>query len=396
MLLGVTGSIAAYKGVEVARRLMKAGCAVQVAMTAGATRFVTPLTFEAITGRTVLDDAWRRSSEIAHVERAHEADLVVVAPASANSLARMRAGMADDPLLAVLLSTEAPILVAPAMEHGMWRHPATRDNVATLVSRGVEVVGPATGALASGRSGDGRMVEPEEVVERALARLGGGAGAQEHVVITAGPTWEPIDPVRVLANRSTGAMGIALAEAAMRTGARVRLVLGPTHLRPAPHPNLELFPVETALEMLAAVEAGLESCSVLVGAAAVGDFRPAHPRDAKLKRSAADADRLELIENPDVLATAARQLRAARPDAVVVGFAAETEDVEANALKKLRAKGCDLVVGNVVGKSVGFGPGATEVMVVRETETPVRFGPASKTEVAAFVWAQALLERGRR
>lgn len=395
VLLGVTGSIAAYKAVEVARRLGKAGARVQVAMTAGAARFVTPLTFEAITGQPVLDDPWaRRYGEIQHVERAHEIDLLLVAPASANYLARMAHGLADDLVAAVALSTVAPKLVAPAMEDGMWQNPATQANLQLLRARGVGVIGPASGPLASGREGLGRMEEPERIVEAAWARLAWGGDLDgEAAVITAGPTWEPIDPVRVLTNRSTGAMGIALAEVGVRRGARVCLVLGPTHLEPIAHPRLEVRRVETAEEMLAQALEGLEARSVIIGAAAVGDFRPARRSAQKLKRSAPEAHQLELEENPDVLATLSLRLRAHRPTAIVVGFAAETDDVVTHAQAKLERKGCDLVVGNLVGPAAGFGPGHTRVVVVDRGASVEPYGPASKEKVASFIWDRILETR---
>lgn len=402
ILLGVGGSIAAYKAVEVARLLAKAGASVQVALTRGAAQFIQPLTFEAITGRPVLTDVFALETsgkqEIAHVERAHEVDLVLVAPASANLLARLAAGFADDPLTATALSTRAPIAVAPAMESGMWENAATQENVRRLQARGVTFFGPGAGALASGRSGVGRLLEPEVIVEEALGLLAGGDLRGERVVITAGPTWEPLDPVRVLTNRSTGAMGIELAAAAVRRGAEVRLILGPTHLSPPAHPRLGVARVETALEMLASAREALDGATVLIGTAAVSDYRPASPRAQKLKRSDPAAQRLELAENPDVLATLGAELRAARPDAVVVGFAAETGDVEHHALGKLRAKGCDLVIGNLVGVGKGFGGGDTSVAAVRASGEPQWFGPAPKALVAQFVLDQisALKEPGQR
>ena len=384
VVLGVTGSIAAYKAVEVTRRLGKAGVRVQVVMTESATRFVTPLTFEAISGRPVIDDPWaRRSGEIAHVERAEEAAALLVAPASAHTLARLALGLADDPLSALALSTRAPLIVAPAMEHGMWHHPATRDHLRTLRARGALVVGPERGGLASGRSGDGRMAEPEAVVASVLGLLRGeGPLRGLRVLVTAGPTWEPIDPVRVLANRSTGAMGIAVAEEAAARGAWVRLVLGPTALEPAPSPRLETVRVETARQMLQASLLEVEAMDVLVGAAAVGDFRPRAPSSKKLKRDRPEARVLELEENPDVIA----QLAQAAPRAVKVGFAAETEDVVEHARAKRTRKGLDWVVGNVVGETQGFGPGATQVVLVGPADPVAWSEPGDKRTVARFIW----------
>lgn len=396
VMLGVSGSIAAYKAVEVARHLVKAGAEVQVAMSAGALEFVRPLTFEAITGAPVLDDAWaRRSGEITHVERAHDIDVLLVAPASANTLARLALGLADDVLTAVALSTRAPLVLAPAMEHGMWNHPATQDNLRKLTGWGATLVGPESGALASGRSGDGRLADPALIAREAMAAANRGTPSRgpldgDTVLITAGPTWERIDPVRILANRSTGAMGIALAEAAIARGARVRLVLGPTHLAPRADPRLEVVRIESAHDMLAAAREGVAATTILVGAAAVSDFRPAAPRDHKWKRSSEDADRIDLVENPDIIATLSRELRAIRSDALVIGFAAETQDLVAHARIKLRKKGCDYVVANLVGPERGFGPGQTELVVVDAKNTRA-LGPGSKPELAGELW-EALIE----
>lgn len=361
-------------------------------MTQGGMRFVTPVTFEAITQREVLTDLWQVKGEIMHVEKAHAVDLVLVAPASANQLARMACGLADDPLTTILLSTNAPVLVAPAMESGMWRHPATQDNLTRLESRGVRVLGPGTGDLASGRSGLGRMIEPREIVEAALQVVEPGDLSGLGMTVTAGPTWEALDPVRVLANRSTGAMGIEIARAGARRGAQVTLILGPTHL--APPAGVKTIRVETAEQMLRAGEQQLEQTDVLVATAAVSDFRPAEPWAQKLKRSAPEAHTLNLVENPDILRTLSSALRARgeRP-ATVVGFAAETEAMEDNARGKLERKGCDLVIGNIVGPNQGFGSGETQVLAVGREGASRAFGPASKADVAEFVLDQVVRVR---
>ncbi|MCK6552423.1 bifunctional phosphopantothenoylcysteine decarboxylase/phosphopantothenate--cysteine ligase CoaBC, partial [Myxococcota bacterium] len=309
VLLGISGSIAAYKSAELARLLKKRGADVQVVMTEAAQRFITATTLQALTGRPVLTDLWAlgasaeasvavprgdadRRSDIEHVEQAHGIDLLLVAPATANTLARIACGLADDVLAAIALATRAPILAAPAMEPGMWEAAATRDNCARLAARGVAFVGPAAGELASGRSGVGRMSEPEEIVEAAARVLAGpGDLGGERVLITAGPTWEAIDPVRILSNRSTGAMGIAIAEAAAERGAEVTLVLGPTMLVPRAVRGLRVVRIESAREMLEAARAALAGTTVLVGTAAVSDFRPESPHAQKLKRSAGDAAR---------------------------------------------------------------------------------------------------------
>ena len=392
VLLGVTGSIAAYKAVELARLLVKQDTDVQAILTSGAERFVTPLTFEAITGRAVRTSVWSMGHEqvrkIEHVEDAYRAEQVVVAPASANFLARYAHGLADDALTATLLSTTAPVFVAPAMETHMWRHPATRANAEILKSRGVRFLGPEAGALASGRSGEGRMWPPEQIVG-ALAQ----GEADLHgctVLVTAGPTWEPIDPVRFLSNRSTGAMGIAIAGAAARRGASVRLVLGPTHLFVPEALDVQVERVETADQMLTASRAWLQGVDVLVASAAVSDYRPAEARTNKLKRSDPAANRLELAENPDILTLLSRDLRAQAPAATVVGFAAETEALVRNARGKLQKKGCHLIIANEVGPTRGFGGGQTQVLAVAATGDPVAFGPADKDAVADFVLDQVL------
>ncbi|MBK8010672.1 MAG: bifunctional phosphopantothenoylcysteine decarboxylase/phosphopantothenate--cysteine ligase CoaBC [Deltaproteobacteria bacterium] len=403
ILLGVTGSIAAYKAAVLLRLLRRSGFEVQVVMTGRACQFVTPLTFEALSGHPVMTDLFAargapgRDASIEHVERAHDVALAVVAPASAHFLARLAHGFADDALTTVLLATRAPIVVAPAMETGMWENRATQENVHTLRERGVAFLGPAAGDLASGREGVGRMLEPEALaasIEAHFARLRTLEGL--HVLVTAGPTWEPIDPVRVLTNRSTGAMGIAIAEAAAQRGARVTLVLGPTHLNPASHPSLGVVRVERAEEMLRAAERSVEDVDILIGTAAVTDFRPAVARAQKLKRLDETATHLDLVENPDILKTLAANLRARSRPALVVGFAAETQDMIEAARRKLREKQCDMVVANLVGPSRGFGPGASEVAIVTAEEPrgePRAFGPAPKEEIAQFVLDQVVRAR---
>lgn len=406
VLVGVTGSIAAYKAIELVRLLTAAGHRVQVVMTESAQRFVTPVTFEAITRQAVLADLWAlQGHEIEHVERAHDVDVLVVAPASANTIARLAHGLADDVLSAIALSTRAPLVIAPAMETGMWLHPATQANVATLRSRGAVIVEPESGALASGRSGVGRLAPVEAIAARVEAVLqpdprgrddaGHEASAREvwrgrKVVITAGPTYERLDPVRVLTNRSTGEMGIAIAAAAQARGAAVTLVLGPTHL--SPPASVITVRVESAREMFEATARAIEGVDVLIAAAAVSDFRPAEAQSSKLKRSDPRAKMLILEENPDVLASLAPRVK---DDGVVVGFAAETDAVEANARAKLHAKGCDIVIGNVVGPGVGFGSGETSVIAVRAGGT-VPFGPAPKVAVAEFVLDQVAATLGER
>lgn len=349
ILLGVTGGIAAYKAAELVRLLCKAGAVVQVVMTRAATNFVGELTFQALSGRPVRSDLFDPSHEAAmgHIELARWPDLVLVAPASADFLARLAQGRADDLLATLCLATAAPIAVAPAMNRQMWANPATGATIETLGLRGVHLWGPAAGDQACGEMGPGRMLEPAELLARVETVLGGGPLAGVRVLVTAGPTREPLDPVRFLGNRSSGKMGYAVAGALAAAGATVTLVSGPVALV-AP-PGVVRVDVETAAEMHGAVMARVAECDLFVGAAAVADYRPEQPAPAKIKKS---AERLEVrfVRNPDILAEVA-----ARPDApFTVGFAAETDDVEAQAQEKLRAKGVDMIAANRVGHGQGF------------------------------------------
>jgi len=349
VLLGVTGGIAAYKSPDLVRRLRAQGAEVRVVLSESAARFVTPLTFQAVSGHPVRDGLWDASAEasMSHIELARWADLVLVAPATAGFLARLAAGMANDLLSTLCLATGAPIVVAPAMNRLMWGNPATRENAARLAARGVQLLGPGSGEQACGETGAGRMLEPQEIVD-ALALSGAeGPLAGRKVVVTAGPTREALDPVRYLTNRSSGKMGYAVAAAAARAGAKVALVSGPVDL-PAP-PGVRVVPADTAEAMRVAVQAELPGTALFVGAAAVADYRPAHPAAQKIKKKAGTMN-LELVRNPDILAEVAAS--AARP--FVVGFAAETNDVEANARLKLEAKKLDLIAANRVGADCGF------------------------------------------
>lgn len=346
ILLGITGGIAAYKSAELVRQLRRSGADVRVVMTAAARQFIAPMTLQALSGHPVRSDLFDPAHEAAmgHIELARWADLVLVAPASADFLARLAAGMADDLLATLCLATGAPIAVAPAMNRQMWAAPVTGENMARLASRGIVVLGPAEGEQACGETGPGRMLEPEQLVS-ALTRLAVPADlAGTAVTITAGPTREPLDPVRFLSNRSSGRMGFALASAAAARGARVRLVAGPVHL-PTP-PGVERIDVETAEEMLAAVLAG--PGELFIGCAAVADYRPVAAAPEKIKKKQARLT-LELERNPDILATVAALK--ARP--FVVGFAAETENLAEHARAKLRDKGADMIAANWVGRRAG-------------------------------------------
>jgi len=350
ILLGVTGGIAAYKSAELVRRLRDRGAEVQVVMTAGARQFVTPLTFQALSGRPVRTDLWDDAAEAAmgHIELGRWADQVLIAPASADFLARLAHGLADDLLTTLCLASGAPLSVAPAMNRLMWANAATQANVALLRSRGVTVLGPAEGDQACGETGPGRMLEPAEIldvlaprgaVNRALAGL--------KVLITAGPTRERIDPVRFITNRSSGKMGFAVAEAAREAGAEVVLVSGPVNV--ATPPGVRRVDVETAEQMMVAVDEHLAGTDIFIAAAAVSDYRPVQCASEKIKKTS-DSLTLALSRTTDILATVAA--RAPRP--FVVGFAAETQNVERNALAKLEGKRLDLIAANQVGDNLAF------------------------------------------
>jgi phosphopantothenoylcysteine decarboxylase / phosphopantothenate---cysteine ligase len=350
IVLGVTGGIAAYKSADLVRRLLERGAEVQVVMTAGAREFVTPLTFQAVSGRPVRSDLWDPAAEAAmgHIELARWADAVLIAPASADFLARLATGQADDLLATLCLATTAPIAVAPAMNHLMWANAATRANVATLTARGVQVLGPAAGDQACGEIGEGRMLEPLELAEQTAALLGAaGELAGRRVLITAGPTRERIDPVRFISNRSSGRMGFAVAQAAREAGATVVLVAGPVS-QPTP-PGVKRIDVETATDMLEAVMRELPGTDIFISTAAVADYRPARAASQKIKKTADTLD-LAMERTADVLATVAAS--AERP--FVVGFAAETEAVEQNARAKLLKKNLDLIAANEVGHDKAF------------------------------------------
>jgi phosphopantothenoylcysteine decarboxylase/phosphopantothenate--cysteine ligase len=347
ILVGVSGGIAAYKTVVLVRRLVEAGVEVRVVMTEAATRFVAPLTFQAVSGRpvrTTLLDA-QAESGMDHIALARWADTVIVAPASADLMARLAAGLADDLLTTLCLATAAPVHLAPAMNRQMWAHPATQANRDTLLARGVNLLGPAEGSQACGETGAGRMLEPEAIAEALLAAPTRELDGRQ-VVITAGGTREPIDPVRFIANRSSGRMGFALAAEAAARGASVTLVAGPSSL-PTPA-GVTRVDVETAGQMQAAVEA-IEAIDVFVGAAAVADYRIARPADRKLKKAGGTLT-LELLPNPDIIRGVAA--RVDRP--FVIGFAAETDHLREHAAAKREAKGMDLICANEVGAGRGF------------------------------------------
>lgn len=351
VLLGVGAGIAAYKSAELIRRLRERGCEVRVVLTEAATAFVSPLTFQALSGhpaRTALLDPGAEAG-MDHVDLARWADRLLVAPATADLIARLATGLADDLLTTLALATDAPLYLAPSMNQAMWRHPATQSNVETLRTRGARILGPAEGSQACGDSGPGRMLEPEVIADRVAGEPAGMATtplAGVRVLITAGPTREPLDPVRYLGNRSSGRMGYALAEALARLGARVVLVSGPSALAVAP--GIERVMVETALQMHAAVMARIADCDLFVATAAVADYRPAEPAARKIKKSAAELT-VRLVRNPDILAEVAARPR----PPFTVGFAAETDRLEDYARGKLVAKGLNLIAANQVGRERG-------------------------------------------
>ena len=350
ILLGVTGGIAAYKSAEIVRRLRERGADVQVVMTAAARQFVTPLTFQALSGRPVRTDLWDEAAEAAmgHIELARWADRILVAPASADFLARLAHGLASDLLTTLCLATDVPIIVAPAMNRLMWANAATRANMASLAARGIDVIGPAEGDQACGETGPGRMVEPDVLAAAVMdAPATSGALAGRKVIITAGPTRERIDPVRFITNRSSGKMGFAIAEAARDAGAEVILISGPVSVC-SPR-GVRRVDVETAEQMLAAVNENLAGTDIFIAAAAVSDYRPVQVSTEKIKKTS-DSLMLALSRTTDILATVAAG--AGRP--FVVGFAAETQNVERNALAKLEGKNLDMIAANQVGEGLAF------------------------------------------
>lgn len=386
VVVALSGGIACYKAVDVVRLLVRAGATVRVVMTRSAQEFVTPLTLQTLSGQPVATDTFdlTQESEIGHIRLADTADAILIAPATANVLAKMAHGLADDLLSTVLLATRAPVLIAPAMNVHMWEHPATQENLARLVARGVRCVGPGVGSLACGYEGAGRLAEPAEIVEAVFTALTPPDLAGEHVLVSAGPTQEPVDPVRYLSNRSSGKMGYAIAQVARRRGAQVTLVTGPTAL-PVPF-GVRVVAVATAAEMSRAIDDAVAFSTVVVMAAAVADYRPARPVDRKIKKHES-AVALELERTRDILSGLGRR----KGRRIVVGFAAETHDVVAEARRKLLAKGADLIVANdVTAPGAGFGTDTNLVQLIdrdRDEVLPL----LGKDEVAARIldWVRA-------
>ncbi len=392
ILLGVTGGIAAYKAAELARLLVGAGAAVRVVMTRAAQDFVGPLTFQALTGERVRTELLDTEAEAAmgHIELARWAELVLVAPGSADTLARLATGRADDLLATVCLATEAPLAIAPAMNRIMWANPATEANVASLVERDVTVLEPGTGDQACGEVGAGRMQEPADLARAVEDLVGPQPLAGTRAVITAGPTREALDPVRYLSNHSSGRMGFAIAGAAARAGAAVTLIAGP--VEQATPPGVTRIDVESADEMHAAVMARVAECDLFIATAAVSDYRPVEAATGKLKKDGTGGRSLALTTNPDILA----EVCAHDPRPFAVGFAAETEAVAEHAHEKRRNKGADVICANAVGRERGFGDVETALQVFWD-EGSRELGPGRKPALArelVGLLAELLLQAG--
>ena len=390
ILLIISGGIAAYKSLDLIRRLRERGAAVTPVLTRAAEEFVTPLSVSALAGEKVYRDLFDLTdeAEMGHIELSRSADLIVVAPASADLMAKMAQGLAGDLASTLLLATDTPVLVAPAMNVRIWEHAATQRNIATLKADGITFVGPNEGDMACGEFGPGRMVEPLEIVAAVEAHFAGGPLAGKHVLITSGPTHEPIDPVRYIANRSSGAQGAALAEACLKLGARVTFVTGPA--RTPPPQGAEVVRIETAAEMLRAVEAALPADAAIF-AAAVADWHVEGASDQKIKKTKDGLPALSFAENPDILATVSA-FQTGRP-ALVVGFAAETQKVVEHATAKRARKGCDWIVANDVSPETGI-MGGSENAVTLITDDGAepwpRMGKGQVAEELAARIAQAL------
>ncbi|MBA7686829.1 Coenzyme A biosynthesis bifunctional protein CoaBC [subsurface metagenome] len=376
IVLGITGSIAAYKAADLASKLVQAGARVEIVMTEAATRFIAPLTLRSIVGRPVVTDMFELTSEfsIEHVALAEAAEVVVIAPATANIMAKLAVGIADDMLTCTVLATKAPVIIAPAMNDSMFQNPVTQDNLAKLKARGFTIVGPAHGRLASGKIGWGRLAEVEEIlgtIKQVLGRKGDLAG--KRIVVTAGGTQEPIDPVRYVGNRSSGKMGYAIAEAAKDRGAEVKLITAPTSL---PEPvGMEVTRIETAIQMKEAVAKAVARADVLIMAAAVADYQPKDMAKAKIKKESPTLT-LELIRTPDILTEVKGKF-------LKVGFAAESEDVVANARQKLEKKQLDLIVANdITDPSSGFGADTNKVTLIDKQGNIEDLPLLTKREVA--------------
>jgi phosphopantothenoylcysteine decarboxylase/phosphopantothenate--cysteine ligase len=377
ILLAVSGGIAAYKCVELARQFVKQGATVRVVMTKAATAFVGPVSFEGVTGVPVCQDLFdQQDAVMGHIEWAQNVDLMVVAPATANVIGKMAAGIADDAVTTMALATTAPVLVCPTMNVEMYQKPVVQANIKRLVELGLIVMEPAVGEQACGAVGPGRLPEPAAIFEKALGCILTQDLAGRRILVTAGPTHEAIDPVRFIGNPSSGKMGYSVARAAAQRGARVTLVSGPTHLEsPA---DVRTIRVVTALEMAKAVESHFNESDVVIKTAAVSDYRPVSTADQKIKKTASTLD-LHLVQNPDIL----KILGKMKKDQVLVGFAAETENITANAQKKMEQKNLDLIVANDVSRDdAGFATDTNTVSIFSRTEPPDKLPSMSKEKVA--------------
>ena len=386
ILLGVGGGIAAYKAAELARLLMQADHEVQAILTPAAEEFIRPLTFAALTGRKVLTDLFAIESAIEHISVAQEHELLVIAPATADLMGKLAHGLAGDFLTTLYLAFAGPVVLAPAMNVNMWQHPATQSNLEMLRRRGHRIVEPDSGYLACGMTGPGRLADPETIAQAIEFETGKRRDLDaEIVLITAGPTQEPLDPVRYISNRSSGKMGYALAEAAAARGARVVLVSGPVHL-PPPRGKMELIPVHTAAEMRDQVLAHLGPATIVIKAAAVADFHLSRVPDQKVKKTAARIS-LELDPTPDILAEVGRK----KGDRLLIGFAAETQNLQQEARRKLESKNCDMVVANLVGSGdTGFEAEDNEVTLALSTGEMIPLARAPKREIADRIFDEIL------
>lgn len=385
IVLGVSGGIAAYKSADLVRRLREHGAQVKVVMTANAEQFITALTMQAVSGQPVhlslLDPA--AEAGMGHIELARWADVVLVAPATANFIARLTHGSADDLLNTLCLATEAPVMLAPAMNQQMWQDPATQENITTLKNRGVGILGPGVGDQACGETGPGRMLEPAELVDAVFAVFASGALEGDKVVVTAGPTWEAIDPVRGITNLSSGKMGYAVAEAASEAGAQVVLVSGPTCL--APPENVRLVSVCSAQNMYDAVMSEVGDAQIFIAVAAVADYRPVSVAQEKIKKHR-DTLTIELVKNPDILSAVAQ-----RDNCFTIGFAAETSSIEKHAREKLEKKGVDLIAANKVGDGEGFTADDNALLLIDRDE--MRSLPSMSKPQLARILIQEISKR---
>ncbi|KFB67033.1 bifunctional phosphopantothenoylcysteine decarboxylase/phosphopantothenate--cysteine ligase CoaBC [Candidatus Accumulibacter vicinus] len=391
IVLGVSGGIAAYKAAELVRLLLREGASVQVVMSEAATHFVTPVTFQALSGKPVFTDQWdpRVANNMAHIDLSREADALLVAPASADFLAKVANGLADDLLTTLVLARDCRLLVAPAMNRQMWENPATCRNIASLRADGVDILGPACGDQACGESGPGRMLEAAEILAEMIAHFQPKRLAGKRVLLTAGPTFEAIDPVRGITNLSTGKMGYAIARAAREAGAQVTLVSGPVSL-PCP-PGVSRIEVSSALQMHAAVHRQVADNDVFIAVAAVADYRPANPNAQKIKKGAqATPPTIELVQNPDILS----EIAALRAPPLCVGFAAESENLHEYAENKRRSKNIPLLVGNLIAD--GFG-GDDNTLILFDDDGAHPLAPAPKLQLARQLVNRiaALLEQRR-